>query len=461
MAASTIVQVLFTDYNDVWSPLSDMYWSQQSSVLISRHPISSVEEILAPYCPQCLSRYSEEDAILAYGRCTVCKECPHCLCPLPPDANTCEFCQGRAYPAQSQLQNSVSKTQESVFKTLLDNLRAGDSFSDGSRTAEQQSSQKNVRAVWQMEELKRKLEQSLNDHESESDRNAIATQTALDDIERATAAAEFEGATKTQDILGVPLRSKRILRSKQDSRTGRMNILIQPKNLPLEGDSSLKLQKGKWWMKDSSAVQELPFVSVAKLPDRDALVNKTAPSFIELCITNPKMAEVRVVLSAQSAVGAERCGAPYLQLGRLGVSSLVRIVSTVTALPHSSSFPHADEGDEASLAVTIGGFEDELLKDVDDAGLAAPPPASTDAVGAARGDSELSPAPNAPEDPHFPRWTHNVIHNKAYVKIPVELSSFVPSGPFELNLSCTVNLGGELTKAVNLPFKINFVYNYM
>jgi hypothetical protein len=72
-----------------------------------------------------------------------------------------------------------------------------------------------------------------------------------------------------------------------------MNILVQPKTLPLEGDSSLKVQRGKWWVKDASAIHDVPFVSVVQLPRRQKQTPSTASAAttaatIELCFTNPK-----------------------------------------------------------------------------------------------------------------------------------------------------------------------------
>jgi hypothetical protein len=58
------------------------------------------------------------------------------------------------------------------------------------------------------------------------------------------------------------LLNKNTLRSKKDMELGKMNLLIQTKLLPLEGDSSTKLHRGKWWIKDSSAVHFIPLVQV-------------------------------------------------------------------------------------------------------------------------------------------------------------------------------------------------------
>lgn len=457
--SATSVQVLYKDYNNIWAMLSDMYWSQQSSTLISRHPISSVEEILAPYCPQCMTRYSEEEAIVVRGRCSTCKECPDCKCPLTPGYARCGYCQWEELADELEYHQTVSAMQESSFQVLLDSFTGGDV-----KPMELVGSQKRESSVWQMEELKKKLEQSAaHPSSSTANQHIVVTQAALKDISQAAAAAGVPRGTRP--ALGVPLRSKKVLRSKHDSRTGRMNILVQPKHLPLEGDSSLKLQKGKWWTKDSSAVQELPFISVVKLPERQALVDKTSPSYVELCITNPKMTEVRVIFSSLGLhVGCE----PYLHWGRQGVSHVMHTGNALTASPRLRSLSQADskvveEKEEKvatpSLAITIGGFEDELLQDADEDEAAGSLPAAPAA--GANGAAESDGAAVGMQG-HTPQtnWVHRVVHNKAFVKIPVELSNYVSSSaPFALSLTCWVDPEGESTSLIELSFKVNFTYD--
>ena len=58
--------------------------------------------------------------------------------------------------------------------------------------------------------------------------------------------------------------SKRSRRCRIDVEEGRPGILLKPKVNPLEGDSSLRSNVGKWWQKDTSAVHVLPFVSVVQ-----------------------------------------------------------------------------------------------------------------------------------------------------------------------------------------------------
>ena len=43
---------------------------------------------------------------------------------------------------------------------------------------------------------------------------------------------------------------------------GRPGILLKPKVNPLEGDSSMRSNVGKWWQKDSSAISVLPSISL-------------------------------------------------------------------------------------------------------------------------------------------------------------------------------------------------------
>jgi hypothetical protein len=88
------------------------------------------------------------------------------------------------------------------------------------------------------------------------------------------------------------LRTKSILRCRKDIETSKLNILIRPFQFPLDGDSSLKTQKkGKWWDKDNSAIQEIPFISILKLPSIEVL-KKGKFGWLELRVFNPKNQEI-------------------------------------------------------------------------------------------------------------------------------------------------------------------------
>jgi hypothetical protein len=71
--------VLYMDYNGYWAPLSHLYYSSSSRILVARHPQSCIEELQGfMYCPQCLTRFQGDD-VKEYGnRCPTCFGCPRC-----------------------------------------------------------------------------------------------------------------------------------------------------------------------------------------------------------------------------------------------------------------------------------------------------------------------------------------------------------------------------------------------
>lgn len=449
------VSVLFSDYNEIWGSLSEMYWAQQTSVLITRHPLSSVEEIVSLFCPQCLARYSEEEATASFGRCPLCKECSTCFSTMATDASFCGLCLAPSQSELSNLHKTISEQQEQLFKALLNNLK---SLSVGS---EQKSpdTRRNDQGVWQMEELKKKLETTVDAENSCQQRTLATAKDAVDNVGAAVALANVDSSSVLVAAQqGVRLRSKRALRSKQDSRTGRMNILVQPKTLPLEGDSSLKLQKGKWWVKDSSAIHELPFVSVVSLPNTAVLLQQSGPCFVELCITNPKMTEVRVsFFSDQLSKGFE----PYLRLDRLGVTETVHAANRLRA---STRLLPDETATTQQLDLLIGGFEDELLKDMDDETTSSTtngtrqhdtPPTGTSGSTSEDAKASEADASEGREATTAASWTHRIVHNKAFVRIPVSLPAYAPSLHTELHLHCQLDLGSGA--AIDLPFKVLFL----
>ena len=457
------VSVLFSDYNEIWGSLSEMYWAQQTSVLITRHPLSSVEEIVSLFCPQCLARYSEEEATASFGRCPLCKECSTCFSTMATDASFCGLCLAPSQSELSNLHKTISEQQEQLFKALLNNLK---SLSVGS---EQKSpdTRRNDQGVWQMEELKKKLETTVDAENSSQQRTLATAKDAVDKVGAAVALANVDSSSVLVAAQqGVRLRSKRALRSKQDSRTGRMNILVQPKTLPLEGDSSLKLQKGKWWVKDSSAIHELPFVSVVALPNKTVLLQQSGPCFVELCITNPKMTEVRVsFFSDRLSKGFE----PYMRLDRLGVTETVQAANRLRAstrlLPDAqSAVPTGETATAHQLDLLIGGFEDELLKDMEDETTTSStttgtskndtPPTGTSGSTSEDAKASEADASDGREVTSAVSWTHRIVHNKAFVRIPVSLPAYAPSLHTELHLHCQLDLGSGA--AIDLPFKVLF-----
>lgn len=95
--------VVFKDYSGIWSELSHMYWSSSSSCLVSRHPLSSVDEIISHYCPHCLTRYMEDEANIYKSRCHSCFQCPLCECVLVLSATTIDPSSNKSPPSKLEL----------------------------------------------------------------------------------------------------------------------------------------------------------------------------------------------------------------------------------------------------------------------------------------------------------------------------------------------------------------------
>jgi hypothetical protein len=113
-----------------------------------------------------------------------------------------------------------------------------------------------------MEDLTNKLNSASLSEASGDAISPSASAEYKDEYVDSTAAEKLQGAyyqaSKSAILpLRVPLRLKRTIRCRRDVHQGRMTILTQPKPGPLEGDSSQKV-RGTWWVKDSSAIHEVP-----------------------------------------------------------------------------------------------------------------------------------------------------------------------------------------------------------
>lgn len=442
MSDNNKTTVLFRDYNLVWCSLSDMYWSTQTHSLLSRHPVSTVEEIVSNFCPQCLSRYTEDEVVASLGRCPNCKECPFCQAILTSDSDglSCGFCFWRC-SGNDTLEMSTWTGSGNAFFLIQTQLK-----SDCQKTENygQPNKIENKGKIWQMEELKLKLENSANE-------NAAVESRFIQQLN----ILRYPDSHNTLLPNSVTLLTKRALRSRQDTRSGRMNILMQPKTLPLEGDSSLKLQKGKWWVKDSSAIHELPFVSLLSVPSQEDLRQPGSVCTVALCLMNPKMSDVTVSFRADTLSPASANYMAYRSGG--GGAQWVRASDRVSLGVSKCLRAGTGIGSDV-LDITIGAFEDELLKDAS----SEEEPVEESTTGGAEGNTSVSSADGGAAtggDGFVPHWTYRVVHNKAYIIIPV----FRPEHfeecyhgdcSWELNLHCSIKWGGAAE--VELPFKILF-----
>jgi len=212
----------------------------------------------------------------------------------------------------------------------------------------------------------------------------------------------------------IRLRSKKTLRCRQDVEQGKMSILIQPKTFPLEGDSSLKIQRGKWWVKDASAIHEIPTLTVTKLPETLALQSaslseRQAACCLNVELSNPKDFEVMVAIHIAEDI--------------IGEGVLDRGDRSLYASP-----PNGESG--GPLVIHLGAFEDELLReeDEDSEDKSVTPGSFTPSISAAtsrenNANEEVQASGDKADESHFGLlpWRHSVSHNIAKISIPLRV----------------------------------------
>ena len=317
--------VMYDDYNGIFAPLAELYWSSSSGVLVSRHPSSSVEEVISMYCPHCLTRYMEEEAINYQGRCPVCFQCPQCANVLvtaaiavngeegSKAALTCSACHYRCGLA-------IGADKQDIDAIILEKEReslAGEAF----LKIQSHLQQRNADAPSLLPPPPHPPIPAADLPESP----LPSTETELLDIRQRTRTGWTQPLSLSDCVPPrVKLRSKRTRRCRLDVESSKMSIIAQPKTFPLEGDSSLKIQRGKWWVKDSSAIHEVPRLVITKLP----LGGKNEDEgVLHLELTNPKDIPVTVTLAC------------------------------------AASSPLQVAGNAAPLEIVLGPYEDELLRE--------------------------------------------------------------------------------------------------
>ena len=374
---------MYDDYNGVFAPLAELYWSSSSSVLVSRHPSSSVEEVISMYCPHCLTRYMEEEAINYQGRCPVCFQCPQCANVLvtatvavegeegSKAALTCSACHyrcGLAIGADKQEIDAIimEKERESL---------AGDVFLKIQALLQQRDAEASSLLPPPPPSPAVALPESpLPSNEAE-----------LLDIRQRTRTGWTQPLSLTDCVPPrVKLQSKRTRRCRLDVESSKMSIIAQPKTFPLEGDSSLKIQRGKWWVKDSSAIHEVPRLVITKLP----FGKSKDEGVLHLELTNPKDIPVTVSLA---------CAA----------SSPLQVV-----------------GNAVPLEIVLGPYEDELLRE--------------GGSGADEVSAEDKLAALLAADPAVigSGWAAASAFNSAALAVPLKQQS--PGGPSVLELQMTL-----------------------
>jgi hypothetical protein len=253
--------------------------------------------------------------------------------------------------------------------------------------------------IWRLEDLEAKISTNSN-----KDYNIDYFSSHQKEVNSHGSQAVME---KYDEAMGIPLRTKKTLRCRHDYEVGKMNILIQTKQSPLDGDSSMKLQKGKWWIKDSSAVHDFPHLSVIGLGQCGD------HWFIDVRIVNPKDSDA--IITLRTKLDIERDTFDCDELGNFQYRSIRSVMSPVDCL-------------EDGISLTLRGYEDELLKEEME-------------------ESESSQKFESVADDT--KWPHYVEGNKGFIRIPVcdlrkECTNCLP-----LNILWKIN-GCEVTAGVKI-----------
>lgn len=428
--------VLFEDrYAKVWIPLSELYFSASSSMIVSKHPLSVLREAVNHYCPQCLKRYLDEDVNTFKSKCPSCLSCPLCFCILPKPQNgslTCGFCRWN-----SQIAGLEGEDSRDFEFAVIEN----DRDSSAARAFDAVVEFENGSTI---EKLSVPISNFLSNQrptDISTDEQDATPESIFSSLEQRTKSIQ-PSSPFISDLFPcqVPLRSRFTLRCRKDMLEGNLNLLIQPKPLPLEGDSSMLQNRGKWFVKDASAVHVLPSIIITRLPKLAQLL-RGERSLLQFMVLNPR--------SDSSMNLTFQLGQHSLKQGGITHESAIvtdyfDVIQINTLFGDSSS----------SFTVSLEPYEDELLRDEDSDERAA--------VSAAGGSDSGASVLEA--------WQAFVSHDTATIFAPIFLQSreMVPttnSAPPSAQTVCelpltitvaTVNTSGEVLHTIVLRCLITF-----
>ncbi len=381
------VVVLFQDVSGIFYPLSHLFFSS-SNQLIGRNSTNVSEEVLSSFCPQCFTRFFDADETqrnAKYRHCTSCLMCPYCdgilsKQSLSPGAGLlCGNCLWLCNPPEDS-----SVDQDAYFANLLKYHMSKHKLDSPASFNSLQSSEavltKPVRH-WQLSDL----EVKLNSHEIEQATHSLDDFYAL---QLHTDVGMSIKATHTVPLVPqhVRLVNKRSVRSQADKQNNRMNILLLPKTLPLEGDSSQLVHRGKWSEKNAAATLALPTVTILRLPKGDE-----TDRFIVLKMINHADEGVILRFKAQYALAS-----PRRYILQSHVDNIFRVTEALPIIQIVS--------DDKSLVLKLEAYEDDLLKEE----LAVEP---------------FHLHPPLPLDDTTHAWRHVLHSNVLYLYLPVALDS--------------------------------------
>lgn len=349
--------VLYCDENAIWSSLRHMFTSSNHpGICLSRHPLSVIEEVMSHYCPQCCVRYSEEENLTYEGKCSSCYTCPRCFSPVSiihdktsdniiDDSKSSKgyvylFCHMCTWKSKKYV---ISRESTTLNKLELYQCIRQDDIT--------------IRAQNNLDVIIQKLgERYLPPNISTSSTN---TNTALVSL-------SHDSITSiTNQPIRVSLRCKKMIRCRKDFDSGRMSILVQPKAAPLEGDSSLRIQRGKWWIKDSAAVHELPNVTIKDYPDISCDISGgkiLLRGLLQFYLVNPKDTPISVKFTFIAPFGLKTMKLLIVDNNEKEPQTLRNCIN-ISVSSRESIF--------VTDTINLAAFEDELLRDEEDVSVSS------------------------------------------------------------------------------------------
>lgn len=207
----------------------------------------------------------------------------------------------------------------------------------------------------------------------------------------------------------VHLRTKRTVRCRRDFEQGKMSILVQPKQLPLEGDSSMKVHRGRWWVKDLSAIHFVPSVNVLKLPPPSAILSGNLTR-VELLLTNPRDFAVSITIQSTCVNQRETYNESHPP---------IKPTLRLQLQPFPPCLLHEGEV-QPGVKVVLGAHEDELLRDTHSGGDET---GDEDSRMAAEMQKQKTALKNNGKEG---LWLCSGVYNRARISIPLEGCNFAP-----------------------------------
>lgn len=309
--------MLFQDFAGTFAPLHNCYIA--SGKLISRK--NTNDEVYSQYCPQCLTVYSSNSSGVAATTASVSaikNSCPFCvLCPLCASTVNiavtedrkfyfqCSFCRyntGGHVDVSSQECSDCTTLGLANPQPLLLGAHKDELFRKLNEIVTVTPSRRMAELIGSFSQ--RPATATVGDETRPigggyfDPVGLLGRESALFTAAAASVDKDFETEPRSALPTFVPLLCKYTVRTrpaeKEKTKTGSAaagSILVQAKASPLDGDSSNKLQRGKWWGKDASAVHDVPGVCVRRIHVGTAEAEAQSAVIrveLEMDISNPK-----------------------------------------------------------------------------------------------------------------------------------------------------------------------------